>query len=247
MKILVTLFCICITNICFASSQYHEFEGVSELYNIRNLRVLAGFLPQDPVIIEAGAYKGRDTAKVAQKFPLAHIYAFEPLMDACADLRVAMIPYSNVTIVNQALDKTSGIKDFFVCHGTHSQYPIFEFHSSLLKPTESAMIHLLGPVEKVSCISLHDFCRDQQIEKIDMLWLSCEGSEMQVLEGAQTLLNTVSLIYARSQLYPNRESITLFDELKSFMEKNGFILLSHFYLMNIHGDALFIRKELMSK
>ena len=217
------------------------------MYNIRNLRVLAQFLPSNPVIIEGGAYKGRDTIKLAQRFPLAQIYAFEPLRTAFPELVQAMQPYPNVSLFNKALDRTSGNKDFYICHGTNGEYPIFEFHSSLLKPEGSSVVHLLGPIETVPCVSLFDFCKDNHIDAIDMLWLSAEGNELQILRGAQRLLSKVSLVYARSQLYPTRKSITLFQDLKRFMEKHGFVLLSHFYLKNVHGDALFVRKELISK
>ncbi len=247
MKKLMTLFCVSIANLCFANAQYHEFEGVSEAYNIRNLRVLARALPENPVIIEAGSYHGRDTEKLAKRFPLAQIFAFEPLSTAFPKLSEAMQPYSNVYPYKKALDKTSGIKVLYVCHGTYGQNPIFEFHSSLLKPTGPSAINLIGPTERVSCISLHDFCKENQIDKIDMLWLSTEGNELQILEGAQDLLSQISLIYVRSQLYYTRDSISMFADLKRFMEKKGFILLSHFYLKNIHGDALFIKREKFNK
>jgi FkbM family methyltransferase len=209
--------------------------------------VLAQFLPNDPVIVECGAYKGRDTTKLAQGFPLARIYAFEPLRTAFFELSEIMKAYPGVSLFNQALDKTSGDKKFYICHGTYGQNPIFEFHSSLLKPTKSSRVHLMGPFETVPCVSLFNFCKDNRIDKIDMLWLSAEGNELQILEGAQALLWKVSLVYARSQLHSTRKSITLFDDLKRFMEKNNFILLSHFYFPNIHGDALFIRRDLFAK
>jgi hypothetical protein len=143
-----------------------------------------------------------------------------------------------------ALDKTSGWKKFYICHGDYGMNPIFEFHSSLLKPTEAATTFLMGPVQYVRSLSLSDFCSNHQIEKIDMLWLSTEGNELQILEGAQTLLDGVSLVFARSMLSMTRESMTTFDALKSFMEKNGFILLSHFYSNWVNGDALFVREKI---
>lgn len=244
MKYLIALLCFLMTAaLGFSNAQYHEFEGVSESYNIRNLRMLAQFLPENPMIIEAGAYKGRDTAKLAQRFPLGQIHAFEPLRTAFPQLEDTMRAYPYVFLHNNALDRTSGVKDFYICHGTYSQNPVYEFHSSLLKPTNSSAIHLLGPIESVSCISLADFCRDNGIEQIDMLWLSAEGNELQILEGAEGLLHNVSLIYVRSQLYPTRIGITLFENLKRYLEGKGFILLSHFYLKNIHGDALFVRRD----
>lgn len=244
MRVLFTLFCVFITNLCFCDQQPHEFEGVSEFYNIRNLRVLAKFLPQDPVIVEAGAYQGRDTLKIAQRFPEGTIYAFEPLSTAFPKLCEAVTPFTNVICLNQALNNTSGVKNFYICHGTYGQSPLFEFHSSLLPPTKEMEVHLLGPIEKVSCVSLLDFCKKENIQKIDVLWLSAEGNEKQILVGMHHLLSNVSLVYIRTQLFQSRLSMTLFQDLRKFMETNGFVLLSHFFLPNIHGDALFVKKEL---
>jgi FkbM family methyltransferase len=244
MRVLFSLFCILITNLCFCDQQPHEFEGVSEIYNIRNLRVLAKFLPQNPVIVEIGAYQGRDTVKIAQRFNMGTVYAFEPLRTAFPKLCEAVAPFKNVICLNQALDNTSGVKDFYLCHGTYGQSPIFEFHSSLLPPTKEMEIHLLGPIEKVSCISLLDFCAKEKIQNIDLLWLSAEGSEEQILVGAHHLLSNISLVYIHTQLFQARLSMILFQDLKKFMEKNGFVLLSHFFLSNIHGDALFVKKDL---
>ena len=247
MRFLRTLWCVLFAGSCLADAQYHEFEGVAELYTIRNLRVLAQFLPEKPVIIEAGAYQGRDTLKLAQKLPFAQIYAFEPLVTAFSQLSEAVKPYSNVTLFNQALDKTSGSKKFYICHGMYGQYPVFEFHSSLLKPTITSAVYFMGPINWVSCVSLFDFCSDNQVEKIDMLWLSTEGNELQVLEGAGEFLEQVSLIYIRSQFSLDRKSMTPFADLKKIMENNGFILLSHFYLRDAQGDALFVNREKFNK
>jgi len=111
MKILMALVCTLMASICSANSQYHEFEGVSELYNIRNLRVMAQFLPENPVIIEAGAYQGRDTIKLAQRFTSGSIYAFEPLFTAFPKLSIAMEPYASVIKLNIII-QTSALSAF---------------------------------------------------------------------------------------------------------------------------------------
>ncbi|HEX2579489.1 MAG TPA: FkbM family methyltransferase, partial [Rhabdochlamydiaceae bacterium] len=172
------------------------------------------------------------------------VYAFEPLKTAFPILCETVNSLTNVRCLNQALDHTSGMKNFYICHGTYGQSPVFEFHSSLLRPTKEMEVHLLGPIEKVPCISLVDFCAKENIQKIDLLWLSAEGNEKQILKGARHLLNSTSLVYIRTQLFKSRHSMTLFQDLKKIMEQNGFILLSHFFLPNIHGDALFIKKDI---
>lgn len=233
---LVSLFLV---NGCLAYTEYHEFEGISEIYNIRNPKILAQFLPENPTIIEVGAYQGRDTVKLAQGFSSAKIYSFEPLSTAFPILSEAVQRYKNVSIFNACVDRMTGIRPFYICHGTNGASPIFEFHSSLLRPLT---IHLQGPIEAVAVISLPDFCWAVQIDRMDLLWLSAEGNELQILEGAGAMLDQVSLVYARSQFELSRESLTLFKDLKEFMEKRGFILLSHFHRDAVAGDALFVNK-----
>jgi len=41
--------------------------------------IVAPYLPANPVIIEAGAFNGSDTIKLAKKWPQATIHAFEPV------------------------------------------------------------------------------------------------------------------------------------------------------------------------
>ncbi len=233
-------FCLLLVRFFFGAAVYHEFEGISEYYTIRNLSALAQFLPENPVIVEAGAYEGRDTLKLIQKWPSGRLYAFEPLSTAFPRLVQALEPYPNAFLFNKALDQNSGQKPFYICYGEGGKTPVFEFHSSLLRPLTS---FLQGPTVFVPTISLFDFCQEQKIERLDMLWLSAEGNERQIMEGAGPFLDDVAVVFVRSKLALIREGMTLFEHLRPFMEKKGFVLVSHFYYPNIHGDALFIRKE----
>lgn len=243
MKTIMTILCTALIGVCSANAPAPQFEGLSKAVNIRNLRLLSKILPEDPVIVEAGAYEGRDTVKLAQKFTKGRIFAFEPLANRFSILQNAVQHFSNVYVFNTALDITSGRKDFYICHGTHGRSPVYEFHSCLLRPKGSMAVHLMGPIEPVNCVSLADFCREQNIDKIDFLWLSTEGSELQVLHGAQHLIEQVSIVYVRTKLFPSREQITSLAALKDFMQAHGFVLASHFFWKDIHGDALFVRKN----
>lgn len=45
----------------------------------KTIETLKQFLPGNPVIVEAGAFDGNDTAKMALQWPQGIIHAFEPL------------------------------------------------------------------------------------------------------------------------------------------------------------------------
>lgn len=242
MKTFLT-FLVAVLNVCVSGNYFYEFEGFSEKYNIYNLKALTKFLPINPVIIEGGGYEGKDTLALARKFPLGTIYVFEPLESAFPKLEKTVRYTPNVHPFNLALYEKSGTFPFYVCHGTYAQSPVFELHSSLLKPLPSSEVHLLGPVVEVNCVSLADFCAQHSVDQIDMLWLSTEGSELQILRSMQNLIDKLTLVYIHSQFFTSREAISLFDDVKDYLVSKGFLLLSHFYLKDIHGDALFIKKE----
>ncbi|MCI5051971.1 MAG: FkbM family methyltransferase [Simkaniaceae bacterium] len=238
---------LCIFSLSLTFASHHEFEGISEAYNIRFPKMLNKFLPKNPTILEAGAYEGRDTCKLAKTFPTAKIFSFEPLPNAFKKLNKATEKFENVYIFNLALSNKLGKAPLYVCHGTNGKNPVFEFHSSLLPPIGPSSIHLMGPVTKVPCTTINEWGSKMNVKKIDFLWLSTEGNETQILREASRYLNRTNLIYVKSQLFHNRKGISLFTKLRKYLESNGFTLLSHFYYPNIYGDALFARTDLYNK
>lgn len=52
-----------------------SFYSISPLNKV----ILKQVLPDNAIIIEAGAFDGGDTQEIAELLPNAHIYAFEPL------------------------------------------------------------------------------------------------------------------------------------------------------------------------
>ena len=55
-------------------------------------------------------------------------------------------------------------------------------------------------------------------------------------------LRTIKCIYVHTNLFPFRTDITTYPELKKFLERSGFILLSHWYKEGLEGDAIFVRE-----
>jgi hypothetical protein len=104
-------------------------------------------------------------------------------------------------------------------------------------------IHYQGPKVEVPCVILDDWCKKNNIEQIDFMWLDLEGLELQVLKSSPSILTTVKAIYTETNMYDFRKGMTKYKELRSFLEASGFTMLSHWYFEGLQGNAIFIKKE----
>jgi FkbM family methyltransferase len=93
------------------------------------LRYFAKFLPDDPVILEAGAYNGGDTREIARRWPQGHVHAFEPVPELLEQVRRQAAGFKNVTCYDFALGPEDGSAEFYVSGGAS------DASSSLLRPS----------------------------------------------------------------------------------------------------------------
>lgn len=232
---------------CFLQAQEYpsRFEGKFEDWKLRPFELASLVLPADPVVVEAGAFLGDDTIDMALLWPQGKFHCFEPNPRACeaASKRLSFFP--NVQLYPFALDDSPAMRDFYLCWGTYGNDPSFEYASSLLKPTPQMEIHYQGPLIKVNCIRLDDWREKEGIGPVDFLRLDAGGAELQILKGSLATLQTVRAIYVKTHFFPFRERIGSFFDLCSFLEKQGFILLSHWYREGLEGTALFISDDLV--
>lgn len=227
------------------SEQYPpRFEGFFEEYGEKRLDLVAKFLPEDPVIFEAGGHYGDDTIRFATRWPSGTIISFEPNPHAFAKLLERTKDATNVHVYNLAVNNYNGTAILNVCYGTNGNDPIFEGASSLLEPSACMRIHYRGPKVKVSCVVLDDWCQANNIDHIDFMWLDLEGLELQVLKSSPEILDKVKVIYTETNFFVFRKGATQFNDLRTFLDKSGFKLLSHWYREGLQGDAIFVKKEL---
>jgi FkbM family methyltransferase len=206
--------------------------------------LIAKFLPDDPVVFEAGGHYGCDTIRFATKWPKGTIISFEPNPHAFAKLLETTKDFDNVYVHNFAINNYNGIAILNVCHGNFGDNPIFEGASSLLNASEWMEIHYQGPKLEVSCVVLDDWCQVNDVDHIDFIWLDLEGLELQVLKSSPKILEKVKVIYTETNFLEFRKGMTQFKDLKTFLENSGFQLLSHWYAEGFQGNVIFVKKEL---
>lgn len=198
--------------------------------------LLKKILPENPVILEAGAQFGEDTQWMAEFWPKGMIYAFEPLPDSYSLLQKTVDKLTNVSIFNKALSDKKGKFNFYVAGGASSLLrptPAFNndyFHADLDKPI------------LVECICLDEWARENGISHIDFMWLDMEGNEISALKGGMDLLKTVKLIYIEVNFNKFWENCALYEDVKSFFEQNGFDEIWADIVPHWHGNILFARR-----
>lgn len=227
-----------------AQEPYPEkFEGEFEEWKDKKIELISSLLSQkNPIIVQAGSLYGKETLEIARQWPYGKVIAFEPNPHAFEILLEKTAHLDNIYPYNLALNTYNGTAFFYVCHGTLGNNDSFEHVSSLLKPSESMQIHFQGPIISVDCVTLDDWCKKNSVPRIDLLCLDVRGSELHVLANSPHILQTVKCLYVHTNFYPFRIGITLFPDLKKFLEKSGFSCLSHWYREGFEGDAIFIKE-----
>lgn len=199
---------------------------------------IQNYLPENPIILEAGAHNGHDTIQMATMWPTCTIYAFEPLPNFFAITNAKAKPFSQIKCFNLALSNFNGTADFYVSSGASDQ------SSSLLKPKEHLNQHpdvTFKTMIKVQTSTLDDWAKQNNVDHIDFMWLDMQGGEYQMLKASTKILPTVQVIFTEISYIELYEGCPNFPEFKTWLESQGFELISEDYVCCGWGDALFVR------
>ena len=245
--VLKTFLLLMIVGHCVADPYVFHFEGLfQEFFQENRYALIAKIIKPTDVILEAGAFDGADTVGLAEMVPRGKVISFEPNPPRYAELVERTKNLPNVFTSPAALGEKNGAITFYVCYGLQND-PIYEGASSVLPPSESQKLNYQGPKIEVPSVVLDDWCRKNQQSNIDFMWLDLEGYELQVLRSSPRILRTVKAIYTETNFYEFRKGMTMYQELRNFLESNGFRLLAHGYYPPYQGNAIFVREELFDE
>lgn len=204
------------------------------------------YLPEHPIIVEAGAFTGQETATMATRWPHATIHAFEPVPELFAQLVERTKNFPNVHCYNLALSTTNGTATFYIAEkpdkpGRPSQA------GSLQKPKER-LKH--SPIQfpytiEVHTITLDSWAQQYNIDHVDMLWLDMQGHELPAMQSAPHILKTVSIIHTEVGFIEAYEGQPTYVVIKSWLEEQNFKLIGKDFVDEhqwFFGNALFVKK-----
>jgi 2-O-methyltransferase len=205
------------------------------------LEYIARFLPNNPIVVEAGAHRGYDTAAMSRYWPNGHVHAFEPVPDLFAMAVQRTASRRNVTCYPLALGMTVGTAKLHVSSGAS------DASSSLLAPKEHLDDHadvvFLQEIE-VQATTLDAWAEANQITRVDFLWLDMQGYELAALRAAPRILRTVRAIYTEVYLKESYAGVPLYPEVRMYLRQQGFRVEREELPWVDAGNVLFVRETL---
>jgi FkbM family methyltransferase len=197
------------------------------------------FLPEKPVIVEAGAHIGIDTNEMYRFWPGCTIYAFEPVPELYERLKKNTAGLKNVICYPLALSNMRGTAKMFVSSGSS------DGSSSLLLPKEHLSEHpdvIFDAQVDVKTVTLDDWARENNIKRVDFLWLDLQGHELAVLQSATKVLETVSAIHTEVSIKEMYVGGHLYCELSEWLKQNGFFAVKEELPWPDMGNVLFVKQ-----
>lgn len=196
---------------------------------------------RQPTIFDVGANIGQSTEEFKHVFPDCQVHGFEPNPNTFKLLEENLRRFDRVQLNNFALGNVPGPRTFYE--------NLSPGMSSLLKPTDLAWGKVINQRE-VQVLTVEDYCRQHQIQSIDVLKTDAQGFDFEVVQGAGSLLkhNRIQLVMMEVIFSEQYENIVPFDRVFRFFLDHRFRLVSlyrFYHQQNLASwsDALFLNTE----
>lgn len=209
-------------------------EKISKMY-------IKKFLPDYPIIVDAGAHIGADSVELLRLLKNPKIYAIEPVPSIYKTLQHNTRKYKNIKLYNLALSNWNGEQELHISRGTS------DAASSLLKPQTLLRDHpdiIFDEKVNVKTFTLDEWAKQNHIEKVDFLWFDLQGFELEVLKASKIIFPTVKVVHMEVSTRSTYEGVPLYAEVRQWMEQNGFYVDKEAIPKGWDmGNVLFIRKS----
>lgn len=199
-------------------------------------------------VIEAGCFNGQYSNKILTMFPrVKYYFAFEPDPRNIPLIKQRVLPRP-FKLIPKALGAEDGIVDFYQSDGMSERNNRYTSSSSIRKPKEVTedwvRMKFKEPI-KVSCTTLDTFCKENNVEQIDLIFADVQGAERDIIAGGKRMLSKTKFIFLEHSLRAGRsrewyEGQWLFDEMVDDMDKLGFNVYSKF-----PSDILFYNRNIV--
>ena len=163
-------------------------------------------LKQEIVIFDVGCFQGNFSRSLKKEIKKkAKFFLFDPN----PNLKIVDFKYHKLAFSNDRKVKKYYLNNFFPSSGgalntIHMKDQLWNFTRKLVTGNLKKQWNSFD----VNTDTIDNYCKDNDIDCIDILKIDTEGSEIEVLEGAKNMLNKTSIVL-----------IEVLDEKKKFKEK----------------------------
>jgi FkbM family methyltransferase len=181
---------------------------------------LGNCLPRCPieVVFDVGANVGQSAKRFLARFPRAEVYCFEPVAETFHRLQTHFKNDPRVHCVPLALGAAKGSGEI-VLEGTPD---LFFLKKS---PTDGSPGRP-ARTQSVEIDALDAFCTARSVPRIDYLKIDAEGSDLDVLRGADTMLvqQKIALVEVEAGMNRRNQRHVPIEALKEFLESKRYFL-----------------------
>lgn len=192
-------------------------------------------------IVDIGSWHLGQSIEFARIFTAARIDAFEPVptsYDRCLNNRngLSRQQKERIHVHNIALSDKEANIPFYAVDPSQSSVPnvgassMFRFIDGL----NGSMFgqNLIQEEIEVQSTTLDRWCKKQNVNGIDIMWMDVQGAELLVLKGADKILENTRIIMTEVGLKPYYEGHTLKQEIDTFLFAKGFRELEGAFELN---------------
>lgn len=178
---------------------------------------IVNYLPIQ-MIFDVGANIGDTALYFSRRFPQAQIMAFEPVKATFAELTNNTQNSSRIKRFQHAFGSENGTTEIYLSQNSELNSLVNEINLR-----QKDLIHD-AKSEKIEIKTIDDFCVSNVIDKIDLLKTDTEGFDLEVLKGAENLLNQRKIKFILSEVgfrgFDQRH--TDFHTLSEYLFSKGF-------------------------
>jgi FkbM family methyltransferase len=165
-------------------------------------------------VLDVGAAFGSWTRMCLNFFPCACYVVFEPLSQYDKELTALQNEYQNVRRVKAAVSAYPGQATFFF----HEDW----VGSSLYQETEGNMVD--GQPIQVDTTTIDVLVKQRQLSGPFLLKIDVQGAELQVLDGASTVLHQTEYILLETSLFQFFKNGPLVHDIILYLQQRDFVL-----------------------
>lgn len=190
--------------------------------SIRGAGEIPLLLDRDLVIVDIGCRWGF-ADKFLKNDNRIRIYGFDPDAEECERLS-KVYAGQNVTLVPLGLAETPGKRMLYItkepaCSSLYKPDPcLTETYPSLACAQEVSAC-------EIETTTLDLWANESNVCSIDYLKIDTQGSELNILQGAQSILKTVRALEVEVEFNPIYIDQPLFSDVDIFLRNEGFVLL----------------------
>ena len=177
-------------------------------------------------IFDVGANVGQYATMVSQMFGhQSKIYSFEPSKATFRKLQENVSNISNISFYNIGMGAKKETLKLYSSGFGSTIASVYNLHNPINEFKEEYM-------EEIDLTTIDAFCRENDIQSIDILKIDIEGHELYALEGACQLLANKAIRFIQFEFSEcNIDSRTFF--------RDFFTLLEHYNLYRIVSNGLY--------